>query len=133
MSVTTNQSDDLSASPRVSPANAKSHLAGRVVSKEGEIRQMANEVAARMQKRARRLHYEYLEAQALAEAKKAEIVLANLAVDRAASFQPEIGGQFQCPLCWIEKGIKSAFRAVPCATRRDAFQCQHGHDYTITY
>ena len=32
---------------------------------------------------------------------------ANLAHDRLANFQPEIGGKFQCPHCWITVGKRA--------------------------
>jgi hypothetical protein len=100
---------------------------------EDKIRQLANETAARVQKRATYLHNEYLEAEKFAAAKKAEFDFANLAPDRVASFQPEIGGQLQCPFCWIEKGIKSAFRPVHTGTRDDVFRCQNRHEHILTY
>ena len=65
---------------------------------EGELRQMAHEVASRAQNRASGLNREYLEAQKVAADLKAKLDFANLSLDRLAKFKVKIGTDYQCPL-----------------------------------
>ena len=103
------------------------------MSVEGELREIASKVAARVQKRAASLQKEYLDAQKLALEKKAQFDFANGAFDRATSFEVTIGTDYQCPTCWIENGIRSKFRPLPSKNRDDVFECQYGHDLIVTY
>ncbi len=47
---------------------------------------------------------------------------ANLSFDRLKSFQPDIGGDLQCPKCWIMHETKSSLSPVPSETRDDLFR-----------
>jgi len=100
---------------------------------EGELRQKAAEIAARIQKRASGLKQEYLDLQKLTSEKKAQLDSVNLAGERLTNFKIKIGIDYQCPTCWIERGIQSSFFPVPSAGRNDVFKCQNGHDFTVTY
>jgi hypothetical protein len=97
----------------------------------GEIIQLAKETATRIQERTTYLYQEYLEAENLASEKKAKFDFANLAFNRAAEFQAEIDGQFQCPICWIQDGRRSNFNAVPGDAKNDLLRCQRGHEHSV--
>lgn len=100
---------------------------------EGELRQLAREIARQMQGRAAEIRKEYLEAQKRAMELKAELDLANLASERAANFQVARGIDYSCPWCWVERGIKNSLYPVPGTARTDIFKCSDGHDFTVTY
>jgi hypothetical protein len=56
---------------------------------------------------------------------------ANLAYQRAVSFQPEIGGMLHCPECWIQYGSLAPLVAVPgVAPGAPAFRCE-GCDFKL--
>jgi hypothetical protein len=61
------------------------------------------------------------------EKRKAEIEAnlsaAKVAHGRAATFEPEIGGNLQCPRCWIYDGNKVSVRPVPGTDKQDFFRC----------
>ena len=51
----------------------------------------------------------------------------NLSQQRLANFQPEIGGQFQCPVCWVQDETRSALRPVSGTDTEDIFECRKCH------
>jgi hypothetical protein len=54
---------------------------------------------------------------------EAEIHAVNLARERLARFQPEIGGSLQCPRCWIENEIRSPLTRIRGTDRYELFGC----------
>ena len=55
---------------------------------------------------------------------EANLEATNLAIDRPQSFRADIGGQFQCPRCWIAHERQSTLVAIRSATEADEFQCR---------
>lgn len=105
---------------------------------EGEITQNAREIASRLQAAAMRIHKEYLEAEAEAEAVaqqlKAKSDTACTAPKRLTNFSVKIGGDYQCPACWIERNSRSALMPKQSTTKDDVLECgECGHSLTITY
>jgi hypothetical protein len=69
------------------------------------------------------------------ETRKSKIA-ANLARERLASFQPEIGGDLQCPRCWIDHEMRASLVAIPATgpSKEDAFRCHAcGFDLSFSF
>ena len=59
---------------------------------------------------------------------------ARAAPERLLNFQVKIGGDYQCPACWIERNTRSPLCRSRVRTTAISFQCvQCGHTVTITY
>jgi hypothetical protein len=43
--------------------------------------------------------------------------------ERLASFAARIGGNYQCPRCWVRDGTKRTVRAVPSPNEDDLLRC----------
>ena len=56
---------------------------------------------------------------------EAKLDFAKLARSRLASFQIEISGHFQCPICWIIEGKRSNVRPISSGTSTDFFRCEY--------
>jgi hypothetical protein len=67
------------------------------------------------------------------ETRKSKIA-ANLARERLASFQPEIGGDLQCPRCWIDHEMRASLVAIPATgpSKEDAFRC-HACGFDLSF
>ena len=98
---------------------------------EGELRRFANEAAACMEKRAAKIHREYLEAQNLATQKKAEFEFATRAVERAFHFKIKVGSEYFCPLCGVEGDISARLRAARLPDGQGVLRCDYGHDWPL--
>jgi hypothetical protein len=53
----------------------------------------------------------------------AERDAASRARERSLNFRPMLGGNYQCPSCWIMKEEKSAMRPLKARTNDRFFQC----------
>jgi hypothetical protein len=56
--------------------------------------------------------------------KQAELENASAAIERADSFVPDIGGNLQCPNCWVLHGFHSDVQPIPSANHVDWFRCK---------
>lgn len=75
---------------------------------------LAEELAEQSETRKASLQAEILELEAQTAQKKAALHAANLALDRLANFQVEIGGDCRCSRCWIDNETRScALGALP--------------------
>jgi hypothetical protein len=54
----------------------------------------------------------------------AERDAASRAKERSLNFRPMLGGNYQCPSCWIMKEERSAMRCLRARTDDDFFQCR---------
>ena len=63
------------------------------------------------------------------EARKTDIetqlTVANLCYERIATFEPEIGGNLQCPRCWIYNNIRATMRTIPSLGQEDILKCDN--------
>ena len=80
-----------------------------------EVRKAASEFANEVRRRA--------------ETKEA----ADLAYERLARFEPEIGGTLQCPGCWIHYGSQAPLVAIPAINpaTTPGFGCE-GCDFSLS-
>jgi len=92
-----------------------------------EITKEANEITRNLQKKAERLHEDYLAAESHAAYLKAERDKAALAPKRRANFQIKIGADYQCPQCWIADERRSVLTPIPSDTPDDIFRCSVCH------
>lgn len=90
---------------------------------EQEIGKIAGQIVAQTQTKVARLKKEILGLKEQLAKKEAQLDSANLAADRLSNFQVKLGGNYQCPRCWIEHGKHSAVRTIPSSSRDDAFRC----------
>jgi hypothetical protein len=54
---------------------------------------------------------------------EAEIRAVNLAQERLARFQPEIGGSLQCPRCWLQDELQSPLTKIRSTDRYEVVGC----------
>ena len=55
---------------------------------------------------------------------QSQLVAAVVCRERLSRFQPEIGGVFQCPSCWIRNELRSPLKAIGGGTNAEDFlQC----------
>ena len=56
---------------------------------------------------------------------RANCDLAKNSVGRLDQFAPEIGGNYQCPMCWVSNGLHGDLRPIPSDTKDDLFRCEN--------
>ena len=56
---------------------------------------------------------------------RANCDLAKNAVGRVDQFAPEIGGNYQCPMCWVSNGLHGDLRLIPSDTKDGLFRCEN--------
>jgi hypothetical protein len=89
-----------------------------------QLQEMAGEFARNAQCQATHLHHDLLEIERRKRQIEAKFHVANLAHDRLASFLPVLGGNFQCPGCWINNEVRSSLRPIGGGTStQDLFRC----------
>jgi DNA repair exonuclease SbcCD ATPase subunit len=85
---------------------------------------IAQQRAEESQARASYLQREILNLEAQTAQKKAALHAASLAHERLANYEPILGRDFQCPICWIEHETRSALRPMYGGTRDlDLWRC----------
>lgn len=89
----------------------------------GELHKIAIEAAEGAKARSLNLKQEYLESERQLRAKKAALDLLDSASERLAGFQPAINGDYQCPICWGEEGIRSSLKGMRGPDEADWFRC----------
>lgn len=101
------------------------------MSTEQELRRIAHEAAGYAQDRLAVLEQEVMELQQRLAEKEAERDAARDAPTRLANFSAGSGGNYFCPHCWIERGVRSALRPIGGGTNdHDLFRCRDV-DHTI--
>ena len=54
---------------------------------------------------------------------RADYDLAENSVGRLDQFAPEVGGNYQCPMCWVSKGLHGDLTPIASDTKEDLFRC----------
>jgi hypothetical protein len=90
-----------------------------------QIREVAVRLATYGQSRAAALKQELLQVEARKRELETQLQVANLAYQRLRDFLPTLGGEFQCPRCWIEHDTLSALRSVSGGTGNNIFRCNN--------
>jgi DNA repair exonuclease SbcCD ATPase subunit len=70
---------------------------------ESTLLDIANSTASRLQKQAAALLREHQDAEKSLSDLKAKLDAADRSLERLANFKVKIGGDYQCPICGIER------------------------------
>ena len=89
-----------------------------------QLKQLAEDIANVAQSRIGPLKKEIEEAEQLKAKAQAELDVAKSAASQVATFEPEFGGDYQCPYCWIRRDTRSALTPIPSSESDvDRFRC----------
>jgi hypothetical protein len=89
-----------------------------------QLKQLAADVAHVAQSRIEHLKKEIEEAEQLKAKAQAELGVARSAASQADTFEPEFGGDYQCPYCWVRRDTRSALKPIPSRESNvDRFRC----------
>jgi len=89
-----------------------------------QLKQLAADIAHVAQSRIDHLKKEIGEAEQLRAKAQAELDMAKAAASQVDTFEPEFGGDYQCPYCWVRRDIRSALKPVSSnETNVDQFRC----------
>jgi hypothetical protein len=88
-----------------------------------QLSDLATEVAEEMQQRRSVLNAELLKLETRKQEIEAELRETNLGRERLSHFQVNIGGEYQCPNCWVRHELRSPLTAIPSDTKDDFFRC----------
>ena len=90
-----------------------------------QLFRLAKEAAKAAQQDIARLRNEILELEKRKTTTAATLELAICAVNRFDHFEPVIDGKLQCPVCWVERGIRSQLFPIsrPEGERACYFEC----------
>ena len=89
------------------------------------IQAIATQIAGNAHDRASTLERELAAIEARKCEIQAQLKTARLAAKRLADFQVNVGGQYQCPNCWIERETKVMLKPIGRgADTESAFCCQ---------
>jgi DNA-directed RNA polymerase subunit M/transcription elongation factor TFIIS len=95
---------------------------GRV---KDQIEDVADEIASSLQARYTALGKEIAALEERAAELKAQADTLRHAPDRAAKMEVFVGGNYQCPWCWVEHGIHANLKPIASDDPRDnLFRCQ---------
>lgn len=89
-----------------------------------QLQGIAAQIADEMQEGADDLQFQLDSLETRRAQIEAELEAANSAHDRLANFAVEIGGDYQCPRCWIERETRSALQALSAGAGEDRFRCR---------
>ncbi len=91
---------------------------------EKRLRQLASEIANRLQTQMFRLQSELDQVEKRKIELEAQLDTTRLAEKRYTDFPVTIGIDYACPQCWIEHGKRSALKAIDGGTDQfDLFRC----------
>jgi hypothetical protein len=90
-----------------------------------ELRKIAADIAERMQQRSSQLQHEIDNLETVLAKKKAELAATIVANERLSDFPVQIGSDYQCPACWIERETRSSLTPLGGGTRsNDTLRCR---------
>jgi hypothetical protein len=96
-------------------------LRGSVIVK---LKQLSADVAHVAQSRIEQLQKEIEEAEQLKKKAQAELDMAKAPANQADAFEPEVGGIYQCPYCWVRRDTRSPLKPIPSnESNTDRFRC----------
>lgn len=89
-----------------------------------KFQEIAAEIARNLQGSATSLQRELFDIEARKTAIEAELHAAHLSLKRLADFKVKIGADYQCPRCWVMRGVISALRQVNSSSHHeDWYRC----------
>ena len=97
-----------------------------------KLKQTAIRIANHIEGNALALKREFLQVKAHEAELQASINAASAARERSRNFVPLVGGDYQCPSCWVERERKASLRPVDSENRNDNFVCREcGLDFSF--
>lgn len=90
---------------------------------KNDLMQAAISYTNGFRERARNLKKALQDLELKATETKAHLHATDLAIERLDSFHPDIGGELQCPACWVAHGNNSPLVPQPSETASDWFKC----------
>jgi hypothetical protein len=91
---------------------------------ENRLLEIATDIARHSHQQKTVLEREILGLEAQLAQKKFALDAANLALDRLANLKVKIGGDYQCPSCWVKDETRSVLKPVGGGTSaEDYFRC----------
>ena len=91
---------------------------------QSQLIEIAEDIALSRQYRAADIERELAKIEAQKAKLQAEFHTANLAHERLSRFVPILGGDLQCPRCWINHETRAALRAIGGGAKQiDNFRC----------
>lgn len=88
-----------------------------------ELKQMAIQIANELQGRDLPLRKEISDAELHITVLKARLEASGVARQRSLDFQPTLGGNLQCPSCWVRQTNHVSLRTIPSPNSDDYFVC----------
>jgi len=89
----------------------------------GELKALANQMAAREQAKLSQIEKRLTELEEEKASLEARRDLASTAHERALNFQPVLGADYQCPSCWIVGKGAASLRPIDGKPGKDLFRC----------
>jgi hypothetical protein len=91
-----------------------------------QLSQLAADAAHVAQSRIEHLRAEIKKAEETKAGAQAELDMAKSAASQVDSFQPEQGGNYQCPYCWVQRDVRSNLKPISSAESNvDRFRCEN--------
>lgn len=89
-----------------------------------QLSQAALQIANDIQERALNLKSELAEMEQRKVLIETQLTSAQAVRERARNFRPEIGGNLQCPSCWVRNETEVSLTPIPSETQDDLFRCK---------
>jgi hypothetical protein len=89
-----------------------------------QLIQLAQRAAENEQQRIETLSKELQEAEERVANLSAALTSAKSAVGRLDEFEPQLGGEYQCPYCWVIRSVEAEITPIPGETNVDWFRCK---------
>jgi hypothetical protein len=89
-----------------------------------QVKQAAIEIANNLRARELNAQQELLKIEEQKLIQQAVFDAAKLSLERVSGFKADIGGDLQCPHCWVYSGKQIAMTNIPSVTRDDSFRCR---------
>ena len=91
-----------------------------------QLSQLAADAAHVAQSRIEHLRAEIKKAEETKAGAQAELDMAKSAASQVDSFEPEQGGNYQCPCCWVQRDVHSNLKPISSAKSNvDRFRCEN--------
>ena len=88
-----------------------------------QLKQIAIDIANDHLERAKSLEPEFHRIKTRLAQIQAQLDAAKLHHKRLSHFELEIGGDLQCPGCWVLREAKTSLTPIPSETKDDYFRC----------
>lgn len=88
-----------------------------------QLAQVALQISNDIQERTLKLKNELAEMEQRKLLIEAHLSSAQAVRERSRNYRSEIGGNFQCPSCWVRNETEVSLTPIPSNTKDDLFRC----------